>query len=266
MHEYIHRYQKSLVPIALTLGVLLALFLLAATLVKIKQYRFIGTGVAPANTITVTGTGDIEKAPDTARISFTVAQESKVVADAQQTVTTKVNAITSALEKLGIDSAAIKTDSYSSYPQYDYPPTPPCVSGTVCKSATPVLRGYQVAHAITVSVKDLTKVPDVLKVLGDNQVTDLSGPNFGFADDHEVANEARDAAIADAKNQAELLAKSLGVHLGQIVSFSEGNSGAPVPLYAAKDMATSAGVGEAPALPIGNQKVASTVTLVYEIR
>ncbi|HVY35727.1 MAG TPA: SIMPL domain-containing protein [Candidatus Paceibacterota bacterium] len=264
MNEFIEK-KENLIKVFSFVGLLLALFLLVTVVDKIKEYRFIGSGLTATNTITVTGTGKVEKAPDTARISFTIQNESKDVATAQDAVSKKVDAITAALKALGIADADIKTDSYSSYPQYDYPQTP-CY-GTVCpRPGTPTLRGYQVSHAITVSVKDLTKVDVVLGALGQNGVTDMSGPNFGFEDDKEVAREARDMAIVDAKAEAQKLAKSLGVRLVRIVSFSENNGGYPTPMYAGADMMATKAATSTPSVPVGTQKVESDVTIVYEIR
>jgi uncharacterized protein YggE len=244
--------------------IFLGVFLVAASLVKLRELRFIGTGVSPSNTITVMGEGKIDRAPDTAKISFSVRNEAKDLKTAQNAVSTKIDAISAALKDLGIDEKYIKTTTYNSYPQYNYPQNP-CYNG-ICPVNTPTIRGYEVSHSVMVSVKDLDKVNDVLGVLGTNGVSDLNGPSFGFEDDKAVAREARDLAIADAKDQAKELAKSLGVHLVRIVSFSE-NGVSPMPTYAQRlEAGSQAKDAAAPALPVGDQTVQSTVSVVYEIR
>ncbi len=266
MTTFIEKYQNIIIRIIVGVGILLSLFLLTATLIKMKEYRFVGTGVSATNTITVSGTGKIDRAPDTAKISFTIQDEQKDLKTAQDNVSKKIDTVTKQLKTIGIDEKYIKTDSYNSYPQYDYVNTIRCITTPCPTNSTPVLRGYQVSHNVTISVKALDSVPKVLGVLGDNTVTNISGPNFGFEDDKAIAREARDMAIDDAKSEAQKLAKSLGVHLVRIVSFSDNNGGGyPVPMYAAKDsmMATSA---SAPSLPVGEQNIQSTVTLVYEIQ
>jgi uncharacterized protein len=241
------------------------LFLLAAFFGKLKEIRFIGSGLDATNTISVQGEGKIERAPDTAKVSFTVRNESRDLKTAQNTVSTKIDAISKALKDLGVEERHIKTDSYTSYPQYNYPQQP-CYGG-VCPSSSPTIRGYEVAHTITVAVKDLEKVDEVLGILGTNGVTDLSGPNFGFEDDKAVAREARDMAIADAREQAKALAKSLNVRIVRIVSFSESGVGSPMPYYARDAVMNEAsGAEKAPVLPVGDNTVRSNVTVVYEIR
>lgn len=245
-------------------GVFLAFFLIVSTVKVIRELRFVGSGVIPTNTISVIGKGEVEKSPDTAKVSFSVRVEKKDLKAGQDEVSGKIDKIKKDLIAVGIEEKYIKTDSYTSYPQYDYPR---CYGG-ICPPSTPTLRGYEVNHSITVSIKDLTKVEAVLGVLGKAGVTDMNGPNFGFEDDKMVSREARELAITDAKAEAEKLAKSLGVRIVRIVSFSENGNGYPSPMYA-KDMmagAVQAAPESNPAIPVGVNKVESNVTIVYEIR
>lgn len=262
MHTFIEKNQ-SFIRLVIVLA---AIFLFAAALVQFKQLRYVGSGITATNTITVSGTGKIMRAPDTAKISFTVSDEQKEVKVAQDNVSKKVDAATKALKALGIEEKHIVTDSYTSYPQYTYPEVV-CMATSCPKPGTPTLRGYQVSHSVTVSVKNLDTVPQVLGVLANVAVTHISGPNFGFEDDKAVAREARDLAIEDARKEAQKLAKSLGVRVVRIVSFSENGGGYPSPLYARDAMMAKTEVaGAAPSLPVGEQNITSNVTVVYEIQ
>ncbi len=251
---------KGLVKLVVIAG---ALFLLFAAVGKAKEYRFIGSGLNATNTITVNGEGKVDRAPDTAKVTFSVRNESKDLKTAQDAVSTKIDAVTKALKDLGIEEKYIKTESYNSYPQYTYQ-QPICYGGS-CPTATPTVRGYEVSHMITISIKNLDAVNEVLGALGTIGVTDLNGPNFGFEDDKVVAREARALAIADAKTEAKILAKTLGVRLVRIVSFSEGGSYNPY-MTRLESMGAADQKSAAPVLPIGDQTVQSTVTVVYEIR
>lgn len=266
MNPFIETYKTIIIRIIVGVGVLLSLFLLAATLVKMKEYRFVGSGLNATNTITVSGTGKIDRSPDTAKISFTVSDEQKDLKVAQNNVSKKIDTVTKALKDLGVDEKYIKTDSYTSYPQYNYPEVT-CMAIGCPKPGSPILRGYQVSHSITVHVKALDSVSSVLGALGDTGVTNISGPNFGFEDDKAVAREARDMAIDDARKEAEKLAHALGVNLVRIVSFSDNSGGGyPMPMYARDAMASEKVSGAAPSLPVGDQSITSNVTVVYEIQ
>ncbi len=265
MHPFIEKYQTIIIRVIVGLGILLGLLFLGLTLNAFKEHRFIGSGLSATNTITVTGQGKVEKAPDTAKISFSIRNEQKDLKTAQSTVSTKVDAIKKALMDAGLEEKYIKTESYTSYPQYDYPQIQ-CFRAP-CPQSNPSLRGYEVSQNISLAIKDLDKVETVLGILGTNGVTDMSGPSFGFEDDKAVAREARNAAIDDAKDEAQKLAKALGVHLVRIVSFSEQGSGYPMPYAAKLEMSRDAVAGSAaPSIPVGVQNVQTTVSVVYEIR
>src|ERR1043166_7288156 len=104
---------------AIALG-MLALFLLILAVSELKQFRFIGSGVAATNTISVDGTGDVFAVPDTATFSYSVMATAKDVTTAQTDVNTKGNAIMSYLKSQGIDEKDIQTTDYSVNPHYEY--------------------------------------------------------------------------------------------------------------------------------------------------
>jgi uncharacterized protein YggE len=259
------KYQTVIIRLVVIIGVLLGLFLLVATLVQVKSYKYVGSGLPAANVITVQGHGEVDKAPDTAKFSFTVQNEAADTATAQDVVSKKVAQVKADLIAAGIDEKYITTDSYNSYPDYQYNNVK-CV--TVPCPSQQTLKGYIVSQNVKVNVKDLSKAEAVAGILGKDGVTSIDGPNFGFEDAHEVSNEARDAAIADAKVQADKLASSLGVHIVRIVSFNEngGNGGVMPVAYGAKSAMADASAPAAPTLPTGVQTVTSDVSITYEIR
>jgi uncharacterized protein len=263
MNEESQEYKKSIIKVITIIGIVLTLFLLVSTVGKLKEYRFIGSGLDAKNTITVQGKGKIERSPDTAKISFSVEDTKKVLADAQGVVSKKIETLSSTLKGLGIEEKYIKTDSYTSYPEYDYPQVICTQAG--CPTRSPVLRGYRVSHSITVSVKDLEKVESVLGALGGAGVTNMSGPSFGFEDDKAIAREARELAIIDAKEEAQKLADQLGVKLVRIVSFSESGA-SPYPYYATGAMEMKSADAGAPVIPMGDETRESSVSIIYEIR
>lgn len=256
MNEFTQQQKTTFIKVVVTVLVLGGIFLLVAIGAKLKEYRFIGSGLPVGNTISVTGQGTVERAPDTARISFTIRSESKDVAVAQKVVSEKIDVVTEALKSAGIDKDDVTTERYNSNPQYNY-----------LQGVAPVLRGYEVSQMVTVKISDLALVETTVGILGQNGVSDMQGPNFGFDDDKVVAREARELAIKDAKEQAKKLADDLGVNLVRIVSFNESGTGIqnPMPIYA-REMMTQDAKGGAPSIPVGTADIDSTVTIVYEIR
>lgn len=266
MQSFWEKNQLIITRLIIIIGVLLALFLLVATLAQMKSYNYIGSGLPAANTITVQGTGKVDKAPDTAKFSFTIQDEQKDTASAQANVSKKIDQVKKDLIAAGIPGTDISTASYNSYPDYQSGPTIECFKYP-CPSPSQVLKGYIVSQNVSVNVKDLSKTETVAGILGKDGATSIDGPNLGFADNHEVQNEARDLAITDAKKQAEVLARQLGVHLIRIVSFNENGGGNIMPMaYGAKAMDSAAAVPPTPSIPTGVQTVNDSVSITYEIR
>ncbi len=241
---------------------LLALFLLAITIDTVKGYD--DNSQYPAKTISVTGTGEATVIPDTARVTFTVQETAADVASAQTAATNRTNEALNALGAQGVEEKDLKTLSYNVYPQYEQVS---CPNG-ICSPAQPRINGYQVTQTVQVKVRDTAKVGEVLQALGDLGVQNISGPEFTMDDEDKGKDEARSAAIEDAREKAKMLARDLGVKLGKVVSFYEESSGYPSPMYegyAAKggDMMNQA---TAPALPVGESETSVRVNVTYEIR
>lgn len=248
--------------------VLLALFLLAKTW-DTAFGRQMGD---PFNTITVEGTGRSAAVPDVARITFTVTESAKTVAEAQDAATKKSDAALNAVSEKGVEDKDVKTVAYTISPKYEYQQPIACAPGMACPammvSGTPRIVGYDVSQSVEVTVRDTTMAGDILEALGGLGVQNISGPNFMVDDDSGVKSEARAEAIEDAEKKAKELAKELGVHLGKVVSFSENGSGYPMPYTS---VANKGGVAmdamrEAPSLPVGENETNVSVMITYEIR
>lgn len=219
---------------------------------KIKEGRYIGQGAQYKNTISISGEGKVLAKPDIGQVDLTVLSDAKTVAAAQKDNTEKMNKITQAMEDLGIAEADLKTVNYSIYPRYQY------VRG---KSE---IIGYEVSQTLQVKIRNLDKVGEILEkaaALGANQISSLT---FTFDDPEKLKSEARQKAIADAKQKAEDLVKTLGVKLGRLANFSESIIGEPMPIYAREGLGVGGG-GAAPEIQPGQNEVQVNVNLVYEI-
>lgn len=245
---------------------LLVAFLAVQTLAGLTGLRYIGAGMQATNTINVSGHGEALAVPDIATFYFSVVSEKPTVAAAQADATAKANAVTAYLKSAGVDEKDIQTSDYAINPQYDYIQQA-CTNG-YCPGGKQVLRGYEVRQSTTVKVRDTAKAGDLLAGVGSKGATELSGLNFTFDNPDAAQDEARNKAIADAKQKADVLAKQLGVSLVRVVSFNE--SGNPGPIYYAKGMAVGMGgdstAPAAPEISVGQNKVIDDVSITYEIR
>lgn len=242
---------------------LLAVFLLVQTLGSLKDLR----SSTPAHeTISVTGEGEAFAVPDIAVFSFSVSADASEVGTAQAQVTAKMNPIIDALKGMGIEERDIKTTDYSAYPKYVSEAS--ICSPTYCPpSRGQVQQGYTATHSISVKVRKTEDAGKALSLVGEMGATGLSGISFTVDDPDMVTEQARAEAIADAREKAKSLSKDLGVRLGKIVNYYD-NSGGPYYYGMGGDaeFAVKANSAPVPTLPVGENKVRASVTVIYEIR
>lgn len=231
-------------------------FLGVASVGQLMGLRYIGAGVAAANTISVSGHGEVDATPDIATFTFSVVSDKSTVAAAQADATAKQNTVDAYLKSAGIADKDIQTSGYSVYPQYDY------------NNGTQTFRAYEVRQSTTVKVRDVAKAGDVLAGVVGKGVTEVNGPTLTFDNPQAPQNEARTKAITDAKARADELAKELGVSIVRVVSFSESGGSTPGPIpYAAKAAYGMGGGADSSAnISAGQNKVSADVTVTYEIR
>jgi uncharacterized protein YggE len=163
--------------------------------------------------------------------------------------------IIDATKSSGVAEKDITTSGFSLNPVYDY------------TTGGQIPRGFEASQTLTVKVRDLDKVGDVLTAVTAAGANQAGGVSFGIDNPDAVQAEARAMAIEKAKAKAQVLAKSLGMSLGRITSFSEGSNGyyPPAPMMMRAEAYADSKAANLE-LPAGEQDVTSQVTLTYELR
>jgi len=215
-------------------------------------------GANDNDVISVTGTGEIYATPDIGVINVSVVTKNNNVSVASSESSKKMNDIITYLKSNNVEDKDIKTTSFNIYPVYSWEE----------KTGKRNIDGYEVTQTINIKIRDLTKVGDIISKVTELGANNVSSLSFTVDDDDKVKEEAKALAIADAKEKAKSLEKSLGVHLVKIVNFSEGTySNAGYGAYAKEmsvyDVSTSS---IAPTIQTGENKYTSTVTITYSVR
>jgi uncharacterized protein YggE len=96
----------------------------------------------------------------------------------------------------------------------------------------PRIVGYRVHNNITIRIRDLDRVGGILDQVVTLGANSISGPTFTLDDPNPVKDEARRAAMEDARRKASLYAEAAGITLGPIVRIEEGYAPPPMPLGA----------------------------------
>ncbi|MCG2694325.1 SIMPL domain-containing protein [Candidatus Parcubacteria bacterium] len=223
----------------------------------VREFGYIGRAPLSQYTINISGEGKVSSVPDIAAIDLGVTSEATTVKQAQDDNTKKMNDIVKAIKDLGVDEKDIQTTNYNIYPKYNYDQT----------RGTSSIVGYTVSQSATIKIRELDKVGSILGKAGELGANQVGGVQFTIDKPESLKSEAREMAIKDAKDKAEMLAKELGVNLGRVVSFNEYTSGAS-PIYAKSSM-EAYGLGGGSPIPdiqAGSQEVVVDVNLVFEIR
>jgi len=215
-------------------------------------------------TISVSGTGSVTYAPDIARISLGVRAQSASAAAAANMVNARAATVVGAMHKLGITDAAITTSDYSiSYqpPDNTDPPVPVGTSTSVAPKR-PAAQGFYVATE-TIDVKtSLAKAGPVLDAGVSAGANETYGISFDTSQRTTLYRVALSRAVADARAQAEILAKAAGVSVAGVQSISVGS--APGPIAA---MVRAVNFSAQPAtISGGTGSVDATVQVVFRMK
>jgi uncharacterized protein YggE len=132
-------------------------------------------------------------------------------------------AIIAALKDAGIAGNDIQTSLLAIRPVYT----------TQEPRTEPKLSGYSVSNHVSVTIRNIGNVGDVLDRAIAVGATDVGNISFMVSDASKALDRAREAAIADARRKAEIYANASGVQLGRVEWITEDtSSGPPVPMMA----------------------------------
>jgi len=160
-------------------------------------------------TLTVTGSGKTTLAPDIAYISIGVQTENKEAATALEENSTKSEAVVEALAAFNIDPKDIQTSTFNIFPRQDYDPEGKLLGVT-----------FAVDNTVFVTLRNIEQIGAVLDAAVKAGSNSISGIQFDVEDKREAISQAREAAVADAQQQATELAAAAGVTLGEVQSIT----------------------------------------------
>ena len=233
---------------------------LAASLAGLTSASALAHEAVPREAvITVAGEGRASVAPDMAILSLSVVKDAKTAREALDANNKAMADVLNALKGAGIAERDLQTSGFAVNPQYQYP------DNSDGGNRQPVLTGYQVANTLTVRVRDLAKLGEIIDqsvTLGVNQ-----GGGIEFTNDAPEATvtEARKKAVTDAIARAKVLAETAGVSLGRIVEISE-NPSHPQPIPMMRSMAKEFAAADAVPVATGENSYNVTVTVTFAIK
>lgn len=203
--------------------------------------------------LTVVGEGRVEVAPDMATVTLGVTTEAEGAREAIDGNSRAMAAVLKRLQEAGIAERDLQTANFSVSPQFDY-----------SRNDGPgVITGFVAENSVMVRVRDLAALGGILDAVARDGANSFRGLQFGLQDPVPAEDEARKAAVAEARRKAALYASAAGVTLGEIVTIGEDMGVAPGPMMMQAEMRMAA--SDQVPVAAGEVTVTARVTLVYAI-
>ncbi len=211
------------------------------------------SGETPVRTINTSGAGVVELQPDMARVNIGVRSQSEDIQQALDDNIAKAGDIRDALLELGIEENDIQTRNFSVYPQQTPGPEPETSA-----------QSFVVENTISVIVRDLDSLGDVLATVIDAGANTIHGVQFDISDRESAIEEARQKAIENARAQGKAIAEAAGVELGEIQTISLNDGGGPSPVRG--EYAMEAPEAESVPISAGTMTVRVTANITFLIK
>jgi uncharacterized protein YggE len=162
----------------------------------------------PIPQIIVSARGEVQVAPDRARVQVGVETQAKTALLASQENNRKQAAILTAVRALGIPAAQIQTLNYSVMPIQRYDE----------KTQRTLIDGYRVSNIVQVETDKIEQAGPIIDAGLTSGANRVAGLDFLVKDRTKAQELALTKAVEQARRQAEVAAKAAG---GQVVELLE---------------------------------------------
>jgi uncharacterized protein YggE len=209
-------------------------------------------GTADNRFITVTGVGTISVVPDAVRFNATVsalgATNTAALADASKSAA----AVRAAMRAAGIATKDIRSANISVYPEYNW-----------TQEAGTKITGYRASQSFDVLVRTSSKAGTIIEavVTAGGESVQIGGVIPTTLNPSAATEEARAAAVANAKSKASSYAKLLGTSIGKVLSLEEQSSS----VYSSPFPMAKAEADSAVQIDLGEQDVTVSITVRWAL-
>jgi uncharacterized protein YggE len=239
-------------------GMLVApLMFVAAVCGNGNTTRIENSGDNQPHGITVAGEGKVSGKPDLALITLGVSTLRPTVAEAREAAGAALTGMIDSMKRNGVADKDIQTQQLSIYPEYDY------------TGSQQTLRGFRVSNTVSAKLRNIdntSKVVDDAVAAGGNETT-IQGIAFTIDNPESLRQQAREAAVADAKEKAKTLASASGVDVGNPIVISEtGGYQPPIAYDRAAGAASAPEANASTPIQPGELDVVINVSVTWEIK
>jgi uncharacterized protein YggE len=165
-------------------------------------------------TISVHANAIVKVQPTTAYFEVGILTQHKSAAKAQDTADRVIARIMKALEEKGVERKDLATSVCNLRPSYEDP----------YGRDRSKLIGYHGDNFVTVNVRDLSRLGEIIDACMAAGATNISDVEFRVDDIRQYRKQGREMAVQNARERAEQIADAMGVTIVQVRSIDETTS------------------------------------------
>ncbi|MDY6945677.1 MAG: SIMPL domain-containing protein [Pseudomonadota bacterium] len=217
----------------------------------------VGAEAERPRTISVSGQGEVQAEPDRALLTLGIESRKLKMEDARAEVAKSVEAVLKLTRDLKIDQKYVRTTRINIQPEYNWDNN----------ARERNLIGYFVSRQVEVELRDLDKLGQLLEKSFDLGVNQVGDPRLDSSKRRELEREALAKAVADARLNAEVVAKAAGARIGppRTISASSGFSPPPMPMMKVQMARAEAADSAAGSYQSGQMGFNGTVQVEYDL-
>lgn len=178
--------------------------------------------MAADRVVNASGQGEVRAEPDRALVSLGIESRKPTLQEARAEVDKGVNAVLKLTRDLKLDPKFVRTTRVQVQPEYDWNN----------EGRDRRLLGYYVARQVEVELRQLDQLGTLLERAFAAGVNQIGDPQLDSSRRRDLEREALGKAVADARSNAETLAKAAGAKVGspRTISASSGVVPPPMPM------------------------------------
>jgi len=159
--------------------------------------------------------GYSRRMPDIVTVTVGVVTTGRTARAAMADNAAKADRLMAAIRAAGIKTGDVQTTSFSVQPMSND-------AMADREGRLPKVLGYQATNSMELRLRDVARAGEILDILFEAGADTVEGPRFLLSDPAAAQAEARKAAVAAARAQAESYAAAVGMRLGRMLRVQEG--------------------------------------------
>jgi uncharacterized protein len=209
--------------------------------------------------VSVAGQGEVSAMPDMAYLTLGVEARRPTLAEARTVVTAAVERLLALTRELRIDPKLVDASQLQVHPDYRWND----------KDQQRVLLGYVVSRQVQVELRDLDRLGTLMEKAVSAGANQVGGARLDSSKRKEHEREALARAVADARDDAEVLARAAGVRVGPVYSLNAASESPPIFYAKAAPMMAASEAADASAArtyDVGEMKFTANVSAQWELQ